>query len=387
LKKRYLILSNSFYPDRNSASQLLEDLSSELIKKKFEVVVVCARSIKNSNYKFKNNDIKVINVYCQNIKSKNLFKRGFGEFFISKKLITKTDVFLRKYNPTNVICYAPPIFFIKYVKYLINNYNCKSFLILRDIFPYWLISCNIIKNYFIKAFLIFYFKSFVKLFDTVGVEAVSNINFLKKKNIYTKKIIHLPNWMNITNNKNTFRKTINEVIVFGGNIGLGQNIDKVCSFYNNIAGLKMDITFKIIGKNMSKDFLSNKLEKRTIIRTKICASLPTSKFDNELIKSSYGVISLDDRIESVNFPGRMLNYLRFGLPVILISNKENELSKFIIEKDIGVVIKNKINIQDEILKLRKIKKNFIKNKHHQKILFEYFDSKTITKILINSFDG
>ena len=45
-EKKILIITNTFYPDRNSASKLLEELSKNLIKNKINVLVVCARSDK-----------------------------------------------------------------------------------------------------------------------------------------------------------------------------------------------------------------------------------------------------------------------------------------------------------------------------------------------------
>ena len=79
MKKKYLIISNTFYPDRNSAAQLLENLASELLKKKYQVVVVCARDENIYKNISQLNGIKIINIFCKNIKNKNIYKRGIGE--------------------------------------------------------------------------------------------------------------------------------------------------------------------------------------------------------------------------------------------------------------------------------------------------------------------
>ena len=385
MKKKYLIISNTFYPDRNSAAKLLENLASELLKKKNRVIVVCAREENSYKDISQLNGIKIINIFCKNIKNKNLYKRGIGELFISKKLISESHKFINKYRPSDLICYSPPIFFRGFVKHLVKNYRCSSFLILRDLFPYWVISCKIIKNYFLKLYLTNIFKSFVRTFDVVGVEAISNIEFLRKKKINIKEIIYLPNWIDIYKKKQVSWKKP-EVIVFGGNIGLGQDIKKVCNFYNKVSLLTPNMQFKIVGKNMSKDYLTFKLNGHTINNTMVFDSLPPKLFDNELDKSSYGVISLDDRIESVNFPGRMLNYLKHGLPIILITNKENELSNFILENKIGVVIHKKTSIADSIVTLRRIKQKFIKNKYHNKIIIKYFNPTSVMAQITNSCD-
>ena len=272
-------------------------------------------------------------------------------------------------------------FFEGYIDYLKQNYQCKSFLILRDIFPFWAISTKVIKNYFLSKYLIYKFRSFVKIFDCVGVEAKSNINYLKKNNIFSKKIIFLPNW--IKNSKNYLQPKItnHNNFVFGGNIGLGQDVTKVCLFFNKIALLSNKITFKIIGTGFTKNLINSNLSNIVFKRTKIYDSLEPNIYDKEVKKSSYGIVSLDDRIESVNFPGRMLNYLLLGLPIVLLTNKTNELTNFIIKNKIGVVIGQKTKLASKIKILKKIKKNFLVNKHNQKIIIKYFSVNNATKKL------
>ena len=194
MKKKILIITNTFFPDRNSAAKLLEELSKSLVKKGIDILVVCARPNKNNKISIYDKNIKILNINCGNIKSSNLYIRGLAEFALSKTHFHSSK-YIEKFKPTHVICYSPPIFFKKYVYYLKKNYSCKSFLILRDLFPYWAISTKIIRNYFVSKFLINKFKLFVKIFDCVGVEAKSNIKYLKQKNVLLKKIIYLPNWL------------------------------------------------------------------------------------------------------------------------------------------------------------------------------------------------
>ena len=263
---------------------------------------------------------------------------------------------------------------------------CKTFLILRDLFPYWAISTKIIKNYLLSLFLINKFKAFVKTFDIVGVEAKSNINYLKKKNIPIKKLIYLPNWTEINKNKfNTKSNKYND-FVFGGNIGLSQDIKKVCEFFNKLSVLSKNNSFKIIGTGFAKNLINLNLSRSVIRKIEIYDSLKPNIYDLQVKKSSYGIVSLDDRIESVNFPGRMLNYMKLGLPIILLTNKVNELSRFIIKNKIGVVIGKKTNIPKKLKELNKIKKNFISNNYNEKIILKYFNVNNITKKIIKNFE-
>ena len=63
----------------------------------------------------------------------------------------------------------------------------------------------------------------------------------------------------------------------------------------------------------------------------------------------------------------MLNYIKLGLPIILLTNKENELTKFVTKNKIGVVIGDKSNISKEITKLKNIRKNFLNKNYNKKL--------------------
>tara|TARA_Y100000591_G_C21825535_1_gene696425 strand:+ start:981 stop:2144 length:1164 start_codon:yes stop_codon:yes gene_type:complete len=385
-EKKIIIITNTFYPDRNSASKLLQELSKNLSRKKFDVLVICARSNKK-NKKFTNfKNIKINNVFCKNIKNSNLYLRGLAELSISKQLISESSKLINKFKPTHLICYSPPIFFEKYIIYLKKNFGCKSFLILRDLFPFWAISTKIIRNYLLSKVLINKFKSFIKVFDCVGVEAKYNINYLKKKKVVFKKIIHLPNWIDIKNNSSN-SKNIKNNFVFGGNIGLGQDIKKVCDLYNKLSDLSSSNSFKIIGTGFTENLINLNLKKKTLKKIKIFGTLEPNIYDKEIKKSSFGVVSLDDRIESVNFPGRMLNYIKLGLPIVLLTNKSNELSKFVIKNQIGVVVGSNTNILKKIIILKKIKKNFLMNNYNKKIILKYFNTNKITKKIIKNIEN
>ena len=385
-EKKIIIITNTFYPDRNSASKLLQELSKNLSRKKFDVLVICARSNKK-NKKFTNfKNIKINNVFCKNIKNSNLYLRGLAELSISKQLISESSKLINKFKPTHLICYSPPIFFEKYIIYLKKNFGCKSFLILRDLFPFWAISTKIIRNYLLSKVLINKFKSFIKVFDCVGVEAKYNINYLKKKKVVFKKIIHLPNWIDIKNNSSN-SKNIKNNFVFGGNIGLGQDIKKVCDLYNKLSDLSSSNSFKIIGTGFTENLINLNLKKKTLKKIKIFGTLEPNIYDKEIKKSSFGVVSLDDRIESVNFPGRMLNYIKLGLPIVLLTNKSNELSKFVIKNQIGVVVGSNTNILKKIIILKKIKKNFLMNNYNKKIILKYFNTNKITEKIIKNIEN
>lgn len=376
--KNFLIVTDSFYPDTTSAAQLLKDLHIKLIQKKKKVLIVCARdNYKFSKIKKKNN---IINVNCGSIKNKNLIIRGYNEYFLSKYLLKKSFKKISNFKPNVIICYSPSIFFRSFVKKIQTTFKCKSYLILRDIFPYWAIDCNLIKNIFVKMYLKYTFLKFIKIFNRVGVEAKFNIKFLRKK-IKEIYIEHLPNWIDIKNNVSN-KKKINNSFIFSGNIGYGQDYKKVLRFYEKISLFKNNYSINILGQKRLKSSILDISQNYNIRNLKIFNHKKYNSFLKFLSQYQYGIISLNDEIKTVNFPGRLLTYLLCKMPIILLTNKKNELSEFITKHEIGCVVGEKTNIKNCLEDLAKIKKKFDKNNHNIIILKNYFNlEKNIEKII------
>ena len=278
-----------------------------------------------------------------------------------------------KFNPDNLVCYSPSIFFHYLIKKIIDKKKINSYLILRDIFPYWAIECGYIKNIILKKFYINSFKSFVEIFDKVGVESQSNIKYLKKKT-NLKNLYYLPNWIELNHTKIKNNKIKNSFI-FSGNLGGGQDITKVHSFFVKLKKINKNNNLCILGDGMNSD--SIKLFDN--LKIKNYKKLPFKKYVKFLNQYEYGIISLKEEIKSVNFPGRLLTYLNIGLPIIILSNKNNELTKFVINKKIGIVINSNDNLKIKLKQLSKIKKNFIQYKTNIRVLSKYFNLNTNAK--------
>ena len=74
-----------------------------------------------------------------------------------------------------------------------------------------------------------------------------------------------------------------------------------------------------------------------------------------------GIVSLNDKIKSVNFPGRLFSYLMANKPIILLTEKNNELSKFVDSNQIGVNVSIKKFSNKKFLRIEKINNKFKRN--------------------------
>ncbi len=379
--KKILLVCDTYFPDKTSGAKLLNDLSSELSKKNSLLVIVP----RNSNFlslfrknKLKNKKkIKIIFVPTYQIKNPNFIIRGLSEFFMSYILWYKTKNILAKFKPTSMLVYSPSIFFGYFCKKTNKNFKIKSVCILRDLFPYWAIDVGYIKNILIKKFLNKIFINFISQFDSIGLESRSNIKILKSK--INLNYFYLPNWVNLKNFKlNKFESKRKLNFIFAGNIGGGQDIEKVLLFLKSIPKEKLN-KFYLIGEGITlskinTDELSN-LKDKIVFKKK----LNQKKYIDFLNKIDVGIVSLNDKIKSVNFPGRLFSYLMANKPIILLSKKNNELSRYIQNNKIGIKLSNTNHINKELKKINSIYKKILVNKLH---IFKVLDKNhSIIKIL------
>jgi len=285
-----IIVVDTYNPDKTSGAKLISDLSKELVKEN-KLLLICPRDHFLNNYRKKN--LSVRNIYCGPIKSGNFFIRGFFEMIMAIIIWFCTKKYIKKFKPDLLICYSPSIFF----NYLCNNIliatKCKTYLILRDMFPFWIFDTGKMNNFILKKNLINYFKIFCNKFEKIGVEAKTNINFLKKVGI-KNKIEYLPNWIDtkdfqpqIKINKNNYN------FIFSGNIGRGQDINKLNDFINTIKN-KDFIKFSVCGDGANKHLLNIDQNSNNL---KLEKPVPYKKLLIKMKKINFGIISIKEEIK------------------------------------------------------------------------------------------
>jgi glycosyltransferase involved in cell wall biosynthesis len=363
MSKNIIFVCDTFFPDKTSGAKLLYDLSNKLSKTN-KVLVVVPR---NSNFfeifhKSKINNkknITILFVPSFQIKNQNYFLRGASEFLMSYILWYKSKKIIKNFNPTSMIVYSPSIFYGYFCKKIKINFNVKSLCILRDLFPYWAIEVGYMKNFFIKKYLVRVLNNFMSIFDNIGLESRENVKIMRKKS--SNNFFYLPNWVNLKEfKKNKIKNKKKYNFIFAGNIGGGQDIDKVLKFYTLIPDEILD-KFYVVGDGITSYKIKKNKRQKTGKKIIFKSKLSQGNYIKFLEKMDFGIVSINDKIQSVNFPGRLFSYLMANKPVILLTEKNNELSRFVKSNKIGINISNRNLSLNKFMGIKKINKKLIKN--------------------------
>jgi O26-antigen biosynthesis N-acetyl-L-fucosamine transferase len=379
----YLIISDCFYPETKSISRHVYDLLANFEKKRIKTLFVFA-SEKNKNYfkkKFKFNSIDFIPINIGKIKKNNFFIRGIKEFVMPFKFFKTLNEF-KNLNIKKTIIFSPSIFFSLIMKKIKKKYNCKIILIIRDIFPDWVIQKN--RFYILNPFYIF-------------AKIVSNMQFLNadiiacqekhdkihlQKKYPQRKIIIIYNW--ITKKKIIIKKIKNNIIrfVFLGTIGPAQDWSYIIRLIKDLNIKKYHFKFYFIGDGKYKKNLKKNLQKyKNVLFLK---SLNEKKMLKKLVSMDVGVLPLDTKIKFNNIPGKFFSYMEANLPILCVAGINQEILKIVKNYKLGKIANNYNNLLINAEKFIKENINYLElNKSYNKCYGKKFSTKIAFKTLKN----
>jgi len=288
--------------------------------------------------------INVLYFRSGKIKNTGKIKRAINETLLSWQAWQAGKVFFKQNKFDGIVYYSPSIFWGSLVKKLCSLWKCKSYLVLRDIFPQWTVDNDLISE---KSPVYWYFKFFewinYRSATNIGIMSPSNLDFFKKKQKDTSKFQVLYNWAavpQIPGKTNFHRKKLNLenkiVFFYGGNIGYAQkmiylvNIAK--QFRNN-----PNVHFLFVGKGDEVDLVLNEKEEHSLDNLTCLPSVDQKTYFEMLNEIDIGLFSLHPDHKTHNFPGKLLGYMAYKKPILGCVNKGNDLKEIVNEAGAGIV--------------------------------------------------
>ena len=351
----------------------MEELSIELIRRKHKVTVLTTdHSLGQKYIKYKDDGVDVIKVNIGKINNPSKILRTFIEVTLSYRIWAATKKIFSKKKYDLIICYSPTIFWSGLISRLKNIHNSKVYLVLRDLFPHWLVDAKVISKFNpVYYYFLHMEKKLYHLSYKIGVQSPKNLEFFKKSNEYSKYEV-LYNWTKpeIKNNgkiSKYFESQIKNklVLVYGGNIGVAQDISNVLNLAKNLKKNKK-IIFLLIGDGTEYEKIKLIINKKNLKNVIIHPSILNDQYQAVLNRSDIGLISLNKNLRTENLPGKMLEYMKYSLPILASINKGNNFDKLIHDHGAGYVSfngndkefkKNALKLIDDELMLKKTSKN------------------------------
>ena len=299
--------------------------------------------------------VSVVRVKSGQIKGANKVQRAANEARLSANLWSKAQGVLRK-NPCDLILfYSPTIFFGPLVRRLKQLWGCPAYLILRDIFPDWAVDAGVLRKGLIYRFFREAAAQQCESADLIALQSPANKRYFAHAHPqHESRLRVLFNWAALREPelpRTDFRTSLGlrdkVVFFYGGNIGVAQDMDNIVRLATRLAS-RQDIHFLLVGDGSESRRLKDLIALKRLHNIQILPSVSQSDYLAMVSEFDVGLISLDARLTSHNFPGKLLSYLYWGIPVLASVNPGNDLVALLEEVGAGLCF---LNGDDESLTL------------------------------------
>lgn len=356
---KLVLLADTFPPLKTSGAAQLFDLANEIASRGHDLTVFIPNGTMKNRYKVKVlNSYKVIYFRSPNFKNLNSIQRGFAELFLPIYMylaLRRTQYLAIKWN--GIIWYSPTIFLAPMVHFFKKKSKCQTYLILRDIFPDWLVDLQLLKKGMVYRFLKLMESYQYSVADTIGVQTQGNLTYFFNKFKLTsqQKIEVLQNWLGKIGCEESHIKLSDtplrnrKIFIYAGNMGVAQGVDVFIELAITIKR-RSDLGFIFVGRGSELQKLKKIASINLLSNVLFFDEVPPQQLGDLFKKCTVGLLALDERHLSHNIPGKFLSYMRAGLPVLAVVNQGNDLIKLINNWSVGRVTTNRsmVNLENLI---------------------------------------
>jgi glycosyltransferase involved in cell wall biosynthesis len=183
--------------------------------------------------------------------------------------------------------------------------------------------------------------------DLIGVETPGNFTYfrdeLAHKNFPLEVML---NWMepgDVITRGTLWRKKLGleakTVFFYGGNIGVAQDMDNIVRLASGLSSCE-EIFFLLVGSGSEVDRLNQEIKNRRLSNIRIMEPVPQEQYIDCLAEFDVGLVSLERRLKTHSLTGKLMGYMRCGMPILASLNPGNDLAQFLTENEAGIAVLN-----------------------------------------------
>lgn len=348
---KILFLSLSRFDDINVRG-IYSDLMREFIKRGNDVYIASSteRRFGKPTHLIDSPNCHILKIKTLNIQKTNIIEKGIGTLLLESQF----DRAIRKYWGNvnfDLILYAtPPITFNKVIERVKRRCGCRSYLMLKDIFPQNAVDLGMMKE---GSFLHKMFRRkegrLYQISDKIGCMSPANCEYVIKHNptVDSAKVELCPNAVEPTEIKplkaeereSVLKKygisTDKTIFIYGGNLGKPQGIDFLLKVIE-ANEKRTDSHIVVVGNGTEYPKIQAWFEENNPMNATLLSALPKADYDRLVIACNVGLIFLDPRFTIPNFPSRLLSYLENSMPVLLATDVNTDMGGIAERKGFGL---------------------------------------------------
>lgn len=340
-----VLVADTFPPLRTSGAVQLRDLSREFVRQGHQLTVLLPAHDQHEPWRLEKLDgVQVLRLKAPRTKDVGYVRRTLAEFLMPFAMLRNLKRSpLANCRWEGVVWYAPSIFHGPLVSALKKSGACKSYLIIRDIFPEWAVDMGLMGRGLPYRFFNAVARYQYSVANVIGVQTPGNKTYFEQwQQQPNRRLEVLQNWLDdpaqakcsirIDETPLAGRK----VFVYAGNMGVAQGMDILLDLAEKLL-TRPDVGFLFVGRGSEAARLKLAAQTRKLHNVVFFDEIHPDEIPDLYAQCIVGIVALDPRHKSHNIPGKFLTYMQSGLPVLANINAGNDLAKMIQDEQVGQV--------------------------------------------------
>lgn len=295
----------------------------------------------------------LLKVQIGNTSDVSLIEKGISTVLLSASYEKAVSKYLHNVEFGLILYSTPPITLVKPIQKLKRRYRCRTYLMLKDIFPQNAVDLGmfdegrIIHRYFRRQE-----KKLYALSDRIGCMSRENVEYLLKHNPEIRRdcVEICPNGIaphelfDRTAYKQQIRKKYGipdgaVVFLYGGNLGKPQGVPHLVECLKDNADMP-DRFFVICGSGSEYHLLEEYIRSARPSNISLIRFLPKEEYDALAAGCDVGLVFLDSRFTIPNYPSRILSYMENEMPVLVCTDGNTDVGLDAFENGYGLYCKS-----------------------------------------------
>lgn len=329
---------------------IYSDLMKEFIKYGHRPYIVTPREKKlgEKTELIDYDDYSLLKVQIGNTSNVSLIEKGISTVTLSSQFYNAVKSMLGNLSFGLILYSTPPITLATPVKRLKKLFGCRTYLMLKDIFPQNAVDLGMFSE---KGLIYRYFRALEKKLykesDKIGCMSPANVEYVLEHNpeISHDKVEICPNAIipHEVENRENYKRVVRGrydipdqavVYLYGGNLGKPQGIPFLIECLKQIKN-SHDCFFIICGSGSEYSLLENFIEKDKPENVKLISFLPKQDYDTLVKGCDVGLVFLDHRFTIPNFPSRTLSYMEYAMPILACTDDVTDIGRIAVENGFG----------------------------------------------------
>lgn len=352
---RILLLNTSFPPMARSAAHLFHDLGRYLVSCGHRVSVVAefprrrlgsaksAAKYRRALFQLRErmDGMEVLRVRGFPFQEGSLIGRGVNalllpfSFYLGARSMDQHDV---------ALVYSPPLTLGLTAYFLQLLHGVPFVLNVQDIYPQTLVDLGLLKNPLLIRFFEWMERFTYARAARIVVHSEGNYQYLVTlRPVPPEKVVVIPNWVDLdfirpSDRFNDFRNQhgigSKFLVCYAGTMGYAQDLTPVIQAAKKLEKYD-DILFLLIGEGVRAEEWQKKVEQLHLRNVRFLPLQPKAVYPYIVSASDVGLIPLTEALRTPVVPGKLLDFMASGRPVIATVNPHSDTTRIIREAECG----------------------------------------------------